>query len=278
MAESILGKINYLTEEQYQNAKANGQINENEIYMTPDDKPYIGNIIDEIVTNNVAVTTATTVQVGTYTIPSDGLYLITGNVPLNHYGQSGRSLHVQLKKNNEEIFSTSSVINTSAWTVSEGVAYTHEFKKGDVITIHLGSSTATNWSCGIAKFQFTKIMKTLRVLNQNGENYSADEEIIGTCLGKPLYKRWVNGTTAAAGADHLLLEGIDKLIDYHIMIHRSNVDQYHTITHGMMLSETGHSSPLYIDNTLHRLYLYMLNTYYVNQNFYGWIKYTKTTD
>lgn len=38
MAESILGKINYLTEEQYQNAKANGQINENEIYMTPDDE------------------------------------------------------------------------------------------------------------------------------------------------------------------------------------------------------------------------------------------------
>ena len=35
MAESILGKINYLTEEQYQTAKANGQINENEIYMTP---------------------------------------------------------------------------------------------------------------------------------------------------------------------------------------------------------------------------------------------------
>lgn len=36
MAESILGKINYLTEEQYQNAKANGQINEDEIYLTPD--------------------------------------------------------------------------------------------------------------------------------------------------------------------------------------------------------------------------------------------------
>ena len=28
-------KINYLTEEQYSNALANGEINENEIYMTP---------------------------------------------------------------------------------------------------------------------------------------------------------------------------------------------------------------------------------------------------
>jgi hypothetical protein len=278
MAESILGKINYLTEEQYQNAKANGQINEDEIYLTPDDKPYIETIIDEVTTNTVEVTTATTVKVGTYTIPSDGLYLITGNVPLNHYGQTGRSLHVQLKLNGTEFFSTASVLNTAAWTVSEGVAYAQEFKKGDIITIHLGSSAATNWSCGTAKFQFTKIMKTIRSINQTGEYYFSSEQVIGTCLGKPLYMKWVNGTTAAAGADHLLLEGIDKLIDYHIMIHRSNVDQYHTITHGMLLSETGHSSPLYIDNHLHRLHLYLLNTYYANQNFYGWIKYTKTTD
>lgn len=29
-------KINYLTEEQYKAAKENGEINENEIYMTPE--------------------------------------------------------------------------------------------------------------------------------------------------------------------------------------------------------------------------------------------------
>ena len=37
MAQSILGKINYLTEEQYTKAKAEGRINPDEIYMTPDD-------------------------------------------------------------------------------------------------------------------------------------------------------------------------------------------------------------------------------------------------
>ena len=47
MAES-LKKINYLTEEQYQEAKENGQINENEIYMTPD---------DEIIYNNTNYST-----------------------------------------------------------------------------------------------------------------------------------------------------------------------------------------------------------------------------
>lgn len=37
MAQSVLGKINYLTEEQYTKAKAEGRINPDEIYMTPDD-------------------------------------------------------------------------------------------------------------------------------------------------------------------------------------------------------------------------------------------------
>ena len=32
--------VNHLTEEQYMNAKANGDINENELYMTPDDGNY----------------------------------------------------------------------------------------------------------------------------------------------------------------------------------------------------------------------------------------------
>lgn len=37
MSQSVLGKINYLTEEQYAKAKAEGRINPDEIYMTPDD-------------------------------------------------------------------------------------------------------------------------------------------------------------------------------------------------------------------------------------------------
>ena len=43
-------KINYLTEEEYQNALTNNKINENEVYMTPE-----GNI--RKVTQNAAITT-----------------------------------------------------------------------------------------------------------------------------------------------------------------------------------------------------------------------------
>lgn len=40
MGQSVLGKINYLTEEQYETAKNNGEINPDELYMTPDTDSY----------------------------------------------------------------------------------------------------------------------------------------------------------------------------------------------------------------------------------------------
>ena len=43
-------KINYLTEEEYKNAFNNNQINENELYMTPEDNV-------KKVTQNAAITT-----------------------------------------------------------------------------------------------------------------------------------------------------------------------------------------------------------------------------
>ena len=60
--------------------------------------------IKELTLSSVAVTTATTKQIGSYTITEAGTYLISGNIPLNYYGQEGRSMHVQLKKNGAEIW------------------------------------------------------------------------------------------------------------------------------------------------------------------------------
>jgi hypothetical protein len=41
MAQSVLGKINYLTEEQYRKAKEEGNIDPNQIYLTPDDSDMV---------------------------------------------------------------------------------------------------------------------------------------------------------------------------------------------------------------------------------------------
>ena len=115
------------------------------------------NTIKELTLPSVAVTTATTMQVGSYTITEAGTYLISGNISLNYYGQEGRSMHVQLKKNGEEFYSTTAVYNTYAWTVSQVVSHMVKLAKGDVITIHIGSSSAKNWSCGEGKIQFLKL-------------------------------------------------------------------------------------------------------------------------
>ena len=42
MAQSVLGKINYLTEEQYRKAKEEGNIDPNQIYLTPNDSDMVG--------------------------------------------------------------------------------------------------------------------------------------------------------------------------------------------------------------------------------------------
>lgn len=113
--------------------------------------------IQELRLPSVSVTTATTKQVGSYTVTEAGTYLISGNFPLNYYGQNGRSLHIQLKKNGEEFYSTTAVYNTYAWTVSQVISYMTKFAKGDVLTIHISSSSAQNWSCGESKIQLLKL-------------------------------------------------------------------------------------------------------------------------
>lgn len=48
-----LETINYLTEEQYEEAKTNGQINEDELYMTPDNSRAITNVIDNLTSTSI---------------------------------------------------------------------------------------------------------------------------------------------------------------------------------------------------------------------------------
>lgn len=45
-------KINKLTQEQYDAAKAAGKINENELYMTPDSSIIVTDIVDDLTTNS----------------------------------------------------------------------------------------------------------------------------------------------------------------------------------------------------------------------------------
>ena len=83
MAES-LKKINYLTEEQYQTAKENKELNENELYMTPDEN-YERNIDSAVSTN---LFNWERVAPGVYMVSSNGQlnlsssYVFCGYIPV----------------------------------------------------------------------------------------------------------------------------------------------------------------------------------------------------
>lgn len=52
--ETEFKKINYLTEEQYENAKANGELNEDELYLTPDASGRaITNVVDNLTSTSI---------------------------------------------------------------------------------------------------------------------------------------------------------------------------------------------------------------------------------
>ena len=80
MAQSVLGKINYLTDSQYRKAKEEGSIDPNQIYMTPDDtdtKDYM-NLEIGSVTTLPAGSQATAEITGTVTNPILNLGLPQG--------------------------------------------------------------------------------------------------------------------------------------------------------------------------------------------------------
>lgn len=107
--------------------------------------------------------------------------------------------------------------------------------------------------------------------------YSTTEQRVGTLIdGKPVYRIYLTGTTQSDSAAITLVTGVDKLVDHEILVKRNNINQYHPLSANMVTNETAHASPLFINDS--SISLYITNTAYKNQNFYGWVKYTKTTD
>lgn len=89
MAQSVLGKINYLTDAQYRKAKEDGNIDPNQIYLTPDDsdtKDYI-NLEVGVVETLPSGSNATAEITGTVTNPILNLGIPTG--PQGPQGPTG---------------------------------------------------------------------------------------------------------------------------------------------------------------------------------------------
>ena len=106
----------------------------------------------------IAVNTSTNETLcGSYTIPEDGLYLITGTCNPNYFGVSGREIHTYLKKNDVEIWKQIGVVNTNAYVLSREIAYIGNFNKNDVIAFSIKSTTASNWAFTGGTLRFVKL-------------------------------------------------------------------------------------------------------------------------
>jgi hypothetical protein len=224
MAESILGKINYLTEEQYQNAKANGQINENEIYLTPD-KTKIQNV--RLFYN------------------ADG-YM--GNIPLRINKSQFEKLRIIYASNGAdfrcaEIPTTLSTFclygfdnngnGTAAWM--KKTAYTlaeNEITIQDNFWKNVNSNEYGTENCiriieviGISASDHIKSFETTT------DTYSTAETIIGEYKGKPLYRKIIDIGTPASKTTYPAhkIENFKRIINVYGSFRRNNLDTWNTI-------------------------------------------------
>lgn len=109
------------------------------------------NNINSSVTNysldTISVTDTTSAKtVLTVTIPETGIYLFTGFVSPNYYGQSGRELITYLRHNEYNIWRSSNVFNTHTWTAENTICAVAACSSGDKITVGIRSTDAKNWS------------------------------------------------------------------------------------------------------------------------------------
>lgn len=78
----------------------------------------INTAITSVAVPALSVQTDTTEHIlKSFTIETAGRYMFLADVPLNYYGETGRTLYLKLKVNNSEKFIGGGIINTNAYTL-----------------------------------------------------------------------------------------------------------------------------------------------------------------
>lgn len=172
-------------------------------------------------------------------------------------------------------FEISNVIFTNVYNykiiVTDNYGYSDEIEEG---RIPIGKAL---WSEYRDRVDFEK----LTVGGYNPFEYSTNETIVGYLNDGndivPIYRVYLTGTTSSSSSSIELISNVNKLINDKICVLRSPSSQYHPLS-ASMSGNSDHAYPLYIDDTQHKLRLYITNSQYQNRPFYGWVEYTKTTD
>ena len=87
-----------------------------------------------------------------------GYYLMTGSIPINYYGQSGREMRLTIYHDSTKVFEDTSVINTAAYTISKTVAFVITVVADNTpVTVRIQSSTTARYDVGWSFMQFMKL-------------------------------------------------------------------------------------------------------------------------
>ena len=109
----------------------------------------------------ITVTTTTTeTNLGTVDITTNGIYLLLANIGINNYGESGRELHIIIRKNSmtgEVLIDDTNVFYTGTYAVHKTVFASGQFSVGDRLYVNVRSSGAKNWAVGSNYSQIIKL-------------------------------------------------------------------------------------------------------------------------
>lgn len=94
---------------------------------------------------------------GSYTIPSNGTYLILAQIETNYSGTSGRELLTYIKKNGTEISSYNGIINGSTYTLTRNMFIMEQLSQNDVLTFTIKSTTTGTYSCNGGEVKILKL-------------------------------------------------------------------------------------------------------------------------
>lgn len=94
--------------------------------------------------------------------------------------------------------------------------------------------------------------------------------------GKSIYRKCLTGTTPTGSVSSTLITSVAKIISYNIVVKRNGVDQYHPLSTAMINYDSSHAFPLFLSSGGDVL-LYIINSSYQGQEYYGWVEYTKTS-
>lgn len=274
MAESVLGKINYLTEEQYQNAKANGQINENEIYMTPDDAMIYDRPV--VLYDNPNGTT-TSFELSDNPKNYTKLDIIVGyqeyHATNTVYPNTARWEQVMLAFDWHD--GTSGFGRFGAFYQVDGKKFI--IYSGFRFYKYSGQNPAndnTN-SCSVFKVIGYKLKKQADPDGNNtydNTEYSTGERIVGTWVnGKPLYRKVFTTITVSGNSSSTTAHGISNL---------DTVARYtaHSYYNGVFRPVTYAANSTYTLCEIDKTNIYIYNTSANPYTITVIMEYTKTTD